>query len=269
MSGCVLVNGRIVDKPGTRTDPTSPIEVRQASRRYVSRGGEKLEKALDWFGIRVAGLTCLDIGASTGGFTDCLLAHGARLVYAVDVGYGLIAWSLRQDPRVVVLDRTNARYLTRDSFRRLVPGSGSVEWPTFATCDVSFISLLKIVPAVMSILERPWQMVLLVKPQFEAGREKVGSRGVVRDPEVHVEVLHRVTSGLTAKGQAVASGLTYSPLRGPEGNVEYLLWLTNAEGDEGSAVRESEDGRRGESDPSAWPFSVSGVVREAMTLGTR
>lgn len=243
MAGRVRVDGTVVDKPGRRVPAEARVEIGYPSHRYVSRGGLKLEKALDFFGLDVSGLVCLDVGASTGGFTDCLLQRGAKRVYAVDVGYGLLAWSLRADPRVVALDRTNARYLDRESFRRAVEaatgqglgapqdpdpthtGTGpAFEWPTFATCDVSFISLLKVVPAILRLLESPWQMVLLVKPQFEAGRGKVGSKGVVRDPQVHLEVLDWVIQGL-AKLQARVKGLTYSPIRGPEGNVEYLLWL--------------------------------------------
>jgi len=210
------------------------IEVDHPPHRYVSRAGAKLERALDHFGIDVTGLVCLDAGASTGGFTDCLLTRGAARVYAVDVGYGLLAWKLRTDERVVVLDRTNARYLEPEGFRRAVEERGrEFIQPTFATCDLSFISLLKVVPAVHSVLASPWQMVLLVKPQFEAGREKVGAKGVVRDPEVHVEVLQRVAEGLTGSGLvpgAGVAGLTYSPVRGPEGNLEYLLWLVERGG---------------------------------------
>ncbi len=273
LGGRVRVEDQVSNKPGRRLPAEVGLEVDYPPRRYVSRGGQKLEKALDAFGLDVSGLTCLDVGASTGGFTDCLLSHGARRVYAVDVGYGLLAWSLRSDPRVVTLDRTNARYLTRETFReavekRLVTRKGATEagcpvgadpapwgdassetttpgasgeatgflWPTLATCDVSFISLLKVVPAVRAILAPPWQMIVLVKPQFEAGREKVGSKGVVRDASVHVAVLERVITGLTA-GKAgagervelpVVAGLTFSPLRGPGGNVEYLLRLVSS-----------------------------------------
>ncbi len=248
-SGRVKVDGRVVDKPGRRLAPEARIEVDYPETRFVSRGGRKLEKALDTFDLDVRGLVCADIGASTGGFTDCLLSRGARRVYAVDVGYGLLAWSLRSDPRVVTLDRTNARYLTPDGFRLAVerelakagPGNtaghekedeeekkeGTYLPPTFATCDVSFISLFKVVPAVLGILEPPWDIIALVKPQFEAGREKVGSKGVVRDPAVHEEVLESVLWSLAGEG-AAAAGLTYSPIRGPEGNIEYLLHLKGA-----------------------------------------
>lgn len=222
MAGRVLVEGVLADKAGRSVDAAARVEVHYPAHRYVSRGGLKLEKALDVFGIDVTGLTCLDAGASTGGFTDCLLERGAARVYAVDVGYGLLAWKLRSDPRVIALDRTNARYLDHPSFSKALELLGvDVVWPTFATCDVSFISLLKVAPAVRSVLESPWEMIFLVKPQFEAGREKVGSKGVVRDPAVHVEVLERMADHFGDR----AVGLTHSPLRGPEGNIEYLLWV--------------------------------------------
>lgn len=224
LAGRVRVGGQVVDKPGRRVPPGADISVEHPPHRYVSRGGVKLERALDRFGIDVTGLVCLDAGASTGGFTDCLLTHGAARVYAVDVGYGLLAWSLRQDPRVIPVERTNARHLDRERLAAAIEAAGrEVIWPTLATCDLSFISLLKVVPAVRTLLDSPWQMVVLVKPQFEAGREKVGTRGVVRDPAVHVEVLERVGAGLGELG--TLAGLTWSPVRGPEGNVEYLLWL--------------------------------------------
>ena len=231
LAGRVRVDGLLADKPGRRFPAGAPIEVSYPAHRYASRGGLKLEKALDHFRLVVGGLDCLDVGASTGGFTDCLLTRGARRVYAVDVGYGLLAWRLRTDSRVVVLDRTNARHMERETFRRaaverLPAEDPEFRWPGFATCDVSFISLLKVVPAILPILASPWQMVLLVKPQFEAGREKVGSGGVVRDPAVHVEVLECVCEGLG--GRVEITDLTYSPLRGPEGNIEYLLWVREA-----------------------------------------
>jgi 23S rRNA (cytidine1920-2'-O)/16S rRNA (cytidine1409-2'-O)-methyltransferase len=265
LAGRVRVEGLLADKPGRRFPAGASIDVSYPAHRYASRGGLKLEKALDYFGLVVGGVDCLDVGASTGGFTDCLLTRGARRVYAVDVGYGLLAWRLRTDPRVVVLDRTNARHMERETFRRraterLPAEDPEFRWPGLATCDVSFISLLKVVPAIVPLLSSPWRMVLLVKPQFEAGRERVGSGGVVRDPAVHVEVLERVCEGLgragasdqaaagsgqavagsgqaaAGSGQAVAgsggvprrveiAGLTYSPVRGPEGNIEYLLWV--------------------------------------------
>ncbi|HCW51104.1 MAG TPA: TlyA family rRNA (cytidine-2'-O)-methyltransferase [Clostridiales bacterium] len=232
MAGRVYVDGLLADKPGRLVGATAEVRVEHPPHRYVSRGGAKLEHALRVFSLDVKGLVCLDVGASTGGFTDCLLTHGAHRVYAVDVGYGQLAWKLRRDERVVVLDRTNARYLDREALRRAAEEAGlEVVWPTFATCDLSFISLLKVVPRVVTVLDPGWRMVLLVKPQFEATRHQVGSRGVVRDPAVHVEVLRRVVDGLSGGGVR-AAGLTYSPLRGPEGNIEYLLWLEEARPDE-------------------------------------
>lgn len=240
MAGRVKVDGVIADKPGQRVAPGAEVTVELPPHRYVSRGGVKLESALASFNIDVSGRACLDAGASTGGFTDCLLSHGASRVYAVDVGYGLLAWSLRTDPRVVPLERTNARYLDRRQFADAVLAAGrDLLWPTIATCDVSFISLLKVVPALRTVLDSPWQMVLLVKPQFEAGRGRVGSKGVVRDPPVHVEVLCELVSGLEHLG--AVSGLTWSPLRGPEGNIEYLLWLVEGQSQRSATEEPGED----------------------------
>lgn len=261
LEGRVRVDGEVASKPGRHVPPDAPLAVDWPETRYVSRGGLKLAKALDTFGVDVAGLVCVDIGASTGGFVDCLLGRQARRVYAVDVGYGLLAWSLRTDPRVVPLDRTNARYLTRESFRQAAerelgkrPEPAGFLRPSFATCDVSFISLLKVVPAVATLLDEPWQMVLLVKPQFEAGREKVGSKGVVRDPAAHREVLERVIGGL---GRPVL-GLTYSPVRGPEGNIEYLLWTSSGPGQTAQVSADTASpGPTGPACPAA-PPSVAG-----------
>ncbi len=214
MAGEVLVDGLPAAKPGQRVRETARLEVRPG-QPYVSRGGIKLARALDAFGIDPRGLVCLDVGASTGGFTDCLLQRGARRVYAVDVGYGQLAWSLRRDPRVVVLERVNARYLSR----REVP-----EPVALAAVDVSFISGLKVLPAVRELLMSGGQVVWLIKPQFEAGPEKVGKRGVVRDPAVHREVLARVLAGAEELGFSVR-GLIPSPVRGEEGNIEFLAWL--------------------------------------------
>lgn len=215
LAGRVRVDGAAVTKAGAAVPEAARIEVLGRDLPYVSRGGLKLEKALDAFAIDPAGRVCLDAGASTGGFTDCLLQRGAARVYAVDVGYGQLAWSLRQDPRVVVLERTNARHLTR----REVP-----EPIDLAALDVSFISLLKILPAVANLLRPGGTVVALVKPQFEAGPEQVGKKGVVRDPAVHREVLERVLAGAESLG-FVVRGLTHSPVRGEEGNVEFLAWL--------------------------------------------
>lgn len=215
MSGLVFVKGQRVDKPGTAVPNDAEIEVRGNALKYVSRGGLKLEKAMASFPIALDGAVCGDIGASTGGFTDCMLQNGASKVYAVDVGYGQLAWKLREDARVVCLERTNARYLTHEQ----VP-----EELDFASVDVSFISLKLILPPLCGLLKDGGHVACLVKPQFEAGREKVGKKGVVRDPDVHLEVLesfliHAKESGFTVLG------LTYSPIRGPEGNIEYLGYL--------------------------------------------
>lgn len=215
MEGNVFVSGQREDKAGTSFDEKAEIEVRGNTLKYVSRGGLKLEKAMSQFGICLTGKTCMDIGASTGGFTDCMLQNGAAKVYAVDVGRGQLAWKLRSDSRVVCLERTNARYLTHE----IVP-----EEPDFASVDVSFISLGLILPAVAGVLRQGSQVVCLVKPQFEAGREKVGKNGVVRDPAVHLEVLEQFLRHVKDSG-FTALDLSYSPIRGPEGNIEYLGWL--------------------------------------------
>ncbi|MCI8803236.1 MAG: TlyA family RNA methyltransferase [Oscillibacter sp.] len=225
MSGQVFVEGRRADKPGQSVAADASVEVR-GGLAYVSRGGLKLEKAMKAFPITLEGAACGDIGASTGGFTDCMLQNGARKVYAVDVGYGQLAWKLRSDPRVVCLERTNARYLSREQ----VP-----EALDFASVDVSFISLRLILPPLAALLREGGQIVSLVKPQFEAGREKVGKKGVVRDPAVHLEVLERYLDHAREAGLTVR-GLTWSPIRGPEGNIEYLGFL-----EKGPAEQESFD----------------------------
>lgn len=212
-SGNVHVNGRKETKAGAFYEADQiQIEVREKASAYVSRGGLKLERAVEVWKLTFQGMVCMDVGASTGGFTDCMLQNGAAKVYAVDVGYGQLAWKLRNDPRVICLEKTNARYLNREQ----VP-----EELDFASVDVSFISLKLILPSLTALLRDGGQIVSLVKPQFEAGREKVGKKGVVRDPAVHLEVLehfleHAAEAGLTVRG------LTYSPIRGPEGNIEYL-----------------------------------------------
>ena len=215
MSGEVFVNGQRVDKPGTAVAEDARIEIRGGTLPYVSRGGLKLEKAMATFPIDLHGAVCADIGASTGGFTDCMLQNGAAKVYAVDVGYGQLAWKLRSDPRVVCLERTNARYLTHEQ----VPDELD-----FASVDVSFISLKLILPPLNGLLKDGGHAACLVKPQFEAGREKVGKKGVVRDPDVHLEVLERFLDHAKESNFTVL-GLTYSPIRGPEGNIEYLGYL--------------------------------------------
>lgn len=220
MSGVVYVDGRKADKPGMAVPAAAAVEVRGDKLPYVSRGGLKLEKAMKAFPIHLEGIVCADIGASTGGFTDCMLQNGAAKVYAVDVGRGQLAWKLRSDPRVVCLERTNARYLSREQ----VP-----EELAFASVDVSFISLKLILPPLAALLAEGGQVVSLVKPQFEAGREKVGKKGVVRDPAVHLEVLERYLDHAGEAGLTVR-GLTYSPIRGPEGNIEYLGFLQKGGG---------------------------------------
>ena len=212
MAGQVYSGEKRLDKAGMTLDEDTALEVRGQTLRYVSRGGLKLEKAMKHFPIDLKGKTAADIGASTGGFTDCMLQNGAAKVYAVDVGYGQLAWKLRSDERVVCLERTNARYLSHE----IIP-----EEPDFASIDVSFISLKLILPAVASVLRREGEVVCLIKPQFEAGREKVGKKGVVRDPAVHREVLERFLDHAKDSGFTVID-LTYSPIRGPEGNIEYL-----------------------------------------------
>jgi 23S rRNA (cytidine1920-2'-O)/16S rRNA (cytidine1409-2'-O)-methyltransferase len=224
MSGVVFVNGQRADKAGAAVAADAAVEVRGNALPYVSRGGLKLEKAMREFSLRLDGFTCADIGASTGGFTDCMLQNGAEKVYAVDVGYGQLDWRLRGDPRVVCLERTNARYLTREQ----IPDELD-----FASVDVSFISLALILPPLNRLMKEDGRVVCLVKPQFEAGREKVGKKGVVRDPAVHREVLEHFLTHAAENGFAVL-GLTFSPIRGPEGNIEYLGCLRKGAAAEGS-----------------------------------
>jgi 23S rRNA (cytidine1920-2'-O)/16S rRNA (cytidine1409-2'-O)-methyltransferase len=217
-AGEVKVNQQVVDKPGTAVDTSATLEVKARSP-FVSRGGEKLSKALAEFEIRVSDRICLDGGISTGGFTDCLLQAGAKQVYGIDVGYGQVAWSLRQDPRVVLRERTNLRHLKPEDLYE--PGH---PYPDLGVADVSFISLTKVLPALWQLLQPPREVVLLVKPQFEVGREKVGKKGVVRDTKVQAEAIAQVMTAAEATGWDYC-GLTASPLLGPAGNVEYLLWL--------------------------------------------
>ena len=219
MSGIVYVNDQKVDKPGTPVAQDAKVEIRGNTLRYVSRGGLKLEKAMATWPIDLKDTVCMDVGASTGGFTDCMLQNGAKKVYAVDVGYGQLAWSLRSDERVVCLERTNARYLNHE----IIP-----EEPDFSSVDVSFISLKLILPAIASVLKEGGHVVCLIKPQFEAGKEKVGKKGVVRDPAVHLEVLENFLIHAKESGFTVLD-LTFSPIRGPEGNIEYLGYLEKGE----------------------------------------
>ena len=215
MEGLVYVNGQKSDKAGTPVKEDDRIEVRGETLRYVSRGGKKLEKAMQVFPVVLEGCTCMDIGASTGGFTDCMLQNGAVKVYAVDVGYGQLAWSLRTDERVVNLERTNIRYITEEQVPQPVD---------FISVDVSFISLTLVLPVAHRLLKDGAQMVCLVKPQFEAGKDKVGKNGVVRDPQIHREVIRKVIDCAAELGFWVR-GLDFSPIKGPEGNIEYLLFL--------------------------------------------
>jgi len=213
-----MVNQQLVDKPGTEVDTSARIQVKERSA-YVSRGGEKLAKALQVFAISVEGRICLDGGISTGGFTDCLLQAGAKKVYGIDVGYGQVDWRLRNDPRVVLHERTNLRYLQAGDLYK--DGEPAAE---FAVVDVSFISLTKILPALWQLLSHPREAVLLVKPQFEVGRSRVGKKGVVRDTNDQAEAIFQVLQ-TAQKLEWYYRGLTESPLLGPAGNIEYLLWL--------------------------------------------
>ena len=222
MEGLVYVNGQKSDKAGAQVKDDDTIEIRGETLRYVSRGGKKLEKAMQAFPISLEGCTCIDIGASTGGFTDCMLQNGAKKVYSVDVGYGQLAWSLRTDVRVVNLERTNIRYVTEEQIPDPID---------FISVDVSFISLTLVLPVAWKLLKDQACMVCLVKPQFEAGKDKVGKKGVVREPQIHKEVIRKVADCAVGLGFAV-KGLDYSPIKGPEGNIEYLLFLqkTDSEG---------------------------------------
>lgn len=233
MSGIVYVNNQKVDKAGFFCTPADVIEVRGASLQYVSRGGLKIEKALDHFHYDPAGKTAIDVGASTGGFTDCLLRRGAERVFAVDVGYGQLAWAVRTDPRVVVMERTNIRKVTLEDIGEPLD---------LAVCDVSFISLRLVLPVVHALLKPDGQMLTLIKPQFEAGREKVGKKGVVREKATHIEVLEATLAHARQAGFYVKD-ITYSPITGPEGNIEFLAHLTM--------------------EPTEGDFDIAAVVEEA------
>ena len=226
MSGQVFVNGQRVDKPGTNVPDDAEIEIKGHGLEYVSRGGLKLEKALKYFNVSPEGKVCIDCGASTGGFTDCLLKGGAVKVYSIDVGYGQLAWSIRSDPRVVVMERTNIRNVTKEQ----VPDS-----PKLGVIDVSFISLKLVLPVVKQLLDENGEILCLIKPQFEAGKEKVGKKGVVRELSTHIEVLENFVKNANDAGFGVR-GITFSPIKGPEGNIEYLGHLIS-------------DGENGEIDP--------------------
>ena len=219
MAGIVFVNNQKSDKAGNTVKPDDIIEVRGETPKYVSRGGLKLEKAVESFNISLEGCVCADIGASTGGFTDCMLQNGAAKVYSIDVGYGQLAWKLRTDERVVNLERTNFRYVTREQ----VPDELD-----FASVDVSFISLYHIFPTLRTLLKEGGRAVCLIKPQFEAGRENVGKKGVVRDKSVHIAVIEKII-GLIAENNFSLLGLDFSPIKGPEGNIEYLCFIEKDE----------------------------------------
>lgn len=234
MAGDVFVNSQREDKPGSKVPTDAMVEVRGNPLAYVGRGGLKLEKALEVFTPAVSGKICMDIGASTGGFTDCMLQNGAARVYAIDVGYGQLDYSLRRDERVVCMERTNFRYLQ--------PGD-LPEPVAFAGCDVSFISLSRILPVAYALLLPDGEMVCLIKPQFEAGKDKVGKKGVVRDKGVHIEVIEKVLDYAVESGFFVR-GVTFSPIRGPEGNIEYLLYL-------------------GKEQEQTLSFEISSIVEEA------
>lgn len=217
MTGIIFVNNERIDKPGTKVSSDAHIEIKGSTIPYVSRGGLKLERALRDFNITLDGKTCMDIGASTGGFTDCMLKNGAVKIYSIDVGYGQLAWQLRNDNRVVVKERTNIRYVTKED----IPDNID-----FASVDVSFISLTLVLPVLKNLVKHRGEIVCLIKPQFEAGKEKVGKKGVVKDKETHKEVLIKILQYSLEIGFSIY-GLSFSPVKGPEGNIEYLVYLIN------------------------------------------
>ena len=227
MAGDVYVDGNKEDKAGTKVDVNANIELRGKVMPYVSRGGYKLEKAMEVFPVTIEGKICMDIGSSTGGFTDCMLQNGASKVYSIDVGYGQLAWKLRNDERVVCMEKTNVRYITEEQ----VPDK-----PQFASVDVSFISLTKVIPPALNVMSDDAQLVCLIKPQFEAGREKVGKKGVVRDKKVHEEVILKRIDFAFEIGLNVI-GIDFSPIKGPEGNIEYLIMLDRK--NEGLTIEEA------------------------------
>ncbi len=231
MAGQVYVNGQKAQKSGDNVKEDDTIEVRGEKMPYVSRGGFKLEKAVHAFSLKLDGTVCMDIGASTGGFTDCMLQNGAKKVYAIDVGYGQLAWSLRSDARVVNLERTNFRYVTHEQ----VP-----EEIDFASVDVAFISLRLIVPVMRELLRNGGESVCLIKPQFEAGREHVGKKGVVRDKDVHVRVVSDICAFLLENGFSLLH-LDYSPIKGPQGNIEYLVHVQKSDTPQSFLTRDAAD----------------------------
>ena len=265
MAGNVFVNGQREDKAGTTFDESRiQIEVKGSSLKYVSRGGLKLEKAMAEFPISLTHAVCMDIGASTGGFTDCMLQNGADKVYAIDVGHGQLAWKLRSDERVVCMEKTNFRYVTPEDIEEQID---------LASVDVSFISLTKILLPARNLLRTQGHMVCLIKPQFEAGKDKVGKKGVVREPQVHAEVVRKIVDYADMVGFEVR-GLTYSPIKGPEGNIEYLVWLEKrtdipedilamAETDAEQALGRLTEAREGRSHEKDMETLITRVVEEA------
>ncbi len=230
MSGIVYVNNQKCDKAGDTVKPDDVVEVRGATLKYVSRGGLKLEKAMTAFSLQLGDCICADIGASTGGFTDCMLQNGAKKVYAIDVGYGQLAWKLRTDPRVINLERTNFRYVTKEQ----IP-----EELDFASVDVSFISLSLIIPVMSTLLKKSGRAVCLIKPQFEAGRENVGKKGVVREKSVHIAVIEKIIN-LVKENDFTLLGLDFSPVKGPEGNIEYLCYIEKGYNEENNIAVSAE-----------------------------
>lgn len=219
MSGEIFVEGKRVDKCGEKIKEDAEIVFKGDELPYVSRGGLKLEKAIKNFRIDLKNKVCIDVGASTGGFTDCMLKNGAKKVFSIDVGYGQFAWKLRTDPRVKCMERTNIRYVTIDDIG---------EAADFASIDVSFISLTKVIPVVLNLLKKDGEIIALIKPQFEAGREKVGKKGVVKEKEIHLEVINKIYNFVEELGCKVINA-DFSPIKGPEGNIEYLLYFTKAD----------------------------------------
>lgn len=268
MSGNVYVNGQKEDKAGTSFDESKiRLEVRGSTLKYVSRGGLKLEKAMDKWEFALTGKVCMDIGASTGGFTDCMLQNGAAKVYSVDVGHGQLAWKLRNDERVVCMEQTNFRYMVREDIE---------EELDFASVDVSFISLTKILIPARNLLKTGGEMVCLIKPQFEAGREKVGKNGVVREPEVHREVIGKIVDYADSIGFTVLH-LEYSPIKGPEGNIEYLVHLKKerepkeavgrlTEQEAEAALKEITESGSGLSHTEEWQKIIREVVENSHSL---
>ncbi|WP_058307494.1 TlyA family RNA methyltransferase [Gracilibacillus massiliensis] len=222
MAGLVFSNGQRLDKPGTKVDQDITIDIKGKAIPYVGRGGLKLEKAIDYFNLDLNEKVMVDVGSSTGGFTDCALQNGIKMSYAIDVGYNQLAWKLRNDPRVIVMERTNFRYVTPDALTKDVPN--------FASVDVSFISLKLILSPLFELLDQNSQAVILIKPQFEAGKDQVGKKGIVRDPQVHFDVLQRILTFAKTIGFKI-NGLTYSPITGGDGNIEYLALLSKTNHD--------------------------------------